>query len=293
MFLICLDWFCRYDGANMMMLLNGGEAIERKGCVSKVSVPLRPFAPAADLFFIGPMPVGWSGRVAAARSDVFWHMHQPKLHYFAVDIPTIKADVLSAQLAGVADQDQAPLLEQTFQPESCVAAPNITAALTAAAMITDVHQLSQITPSLDQSLLDHMQQVGDRMSKRLKASAEVSSNSRTTTSLLTLDLWRIVDSDWDRTRQPNLEAVPKHLLAARFSVLRFLNQQLALILPLVDFGNTAGSWSLASRLSHLHGLIFFEIKRGPWEQILRQTKCDKRIGGMTSVMSCGSLWHAS
>lgn len=271
------------------MLLNGGEAVERKGCVSKVAVPSRPFVPVAELINMGPLPVTWSGRVAAARSEVFWHMDQPKLYYFAVDTPTIKAAVLSSQRAGAGSQDPPPLPEQIFQPASYVAAPNITAAVTAAALSTDVHRLAQISPSLDQTLLDHMQQVGDRMSKRLKANVEASSSSGSTISLLTLDVWQIVESDWDRTRHPNLEAVSKHLLATRFSVLRFLNQQLALILPLVDFGNTTGSWSLASRLSHLHGLIFFEIKRGPWEQILRQTKHDKRIGGMLVFKN---LWRA-
>ncbi|ETO35324.1 hypothetical protein RFI_01738 [Reticulomyxa filosa] len=81
-------------------------------------------------------------------------------------------------------------------------------------------------------------------------------------------------------RHDALSDIDLQTLKRRFFMLQMLNHKMKTIFPLVDFTQVGLSWSLASRLCGLRSLIFTDLKRQPWQNVLQQTSSNHR----TSVL---------
>lgn len=68
-----------------------------------------------------------------------------------------------------------------------------------------------------------------------------------------------------------LRGEPVSKLARRLVVLRLLNSRVGEVLPLVDFGPSRSSWSLAHRLSGLRERLFLSTKDTLWRSVLSAT----------------------
>ncbi|ETO10269.1 hypothetical protein RFI_27108 [Reticulomyxa filosa] len=73
-----------------------------------------------------------------------------------------------------------------------------------------------------------------------------------------------------------LSDIDIQVLKRRYFMLQILNHKMKTIFPLVDFTQVGLSWSLASRLCGLRSLIFSDLKRQPWQNVLQQTSSNNR-----------------
>ncbi|ETO27461.1 HECT type ubiquitin ligase [Reticulomyxa filosa] len=84
-------------------------------------------------------------------------------------------------------------------------------------------------------------------------------------------------------RHDALSDIDIQVLRRRFLMLQILNYKMKAIFPLVDFTQVGLNWSLAARLCSLRSLIFSDLKRLPWQNVLQQTSSTHR----TSIKSTG------
>jgi len=68
-----------------------------------------------------------------------------------------------------------------------------------------------------------------------------------------------------------LETIPPRERSLRFLVMREFNKRVALLLPLVDFSLPPQRSTLTDYVRAMRGLVFFSVKRTPWERALSAT----------------------
>eukprot|EP01083_Nonionella_stella_P059475 155578_1 len=94
--------------------------------------------------------------------------------------------------------------------------------------------------------------------------------------LLDLEIHSVDTSMTSSSSTNLLSSIPVSLVRERFALIRMLNEKVAKVLPLIDFSQAGVSWSLASRMSSLRSLIFFDAKLRAWQHILQDTMTNGR-----------------
>ncbi|ETO22614.1 hypothetical protein RFI_14580 [Reticulomyxa filosa] len=79
-------------------------------------------------------------------------------------------------------------------------------------------------------------------------------------------------------RHDALSEIETPILKRRYLMLQILNHKMKSIFPLVDFTQVGLNWSLAARLCSVRSLIFSDLKRLPWQNVLQQTSSGQRTG---------------
>eukprot|EP01087_Luapelamoeba_hula_P010094 TRINITY_DN2658_c0_g1_i4.p1 TRINITY_DN2658_c0_g1~~TRINITY_DN2658_c0_g1_i4.p1 ORF type:complete len:3811 (+),score=698.07 TRINITY_DN2658_c0_g1_i4:295-11727(+) len=88
---------------------------------------------------------------------------------------------------------------------------------------------------------------------------------------LLLDVDAIAPKEEELQRYPSLRGLSLEDIRFRFNVIRLLNRQLAVVIPLVDFSQAHLSWTLAHSISKLTPLVFLETKLNLWNKIMDST----------------------